>query len=369
MVSNRYYEVRDDRWDRIKVLSAALNPMSGSARNWDYVVWVDPYAVFLNVSFRIEPIIEAYPGAHIIGSAAIDSKTTAAHTGFLIFKNSKFTRSFLDRWWGYEDEDMEGAKGTKKKEVWDESKAPLQDGEELVFDNSAYQMLHRAKVEWPCLSIDVLVRDRIGEGAHAQSSWFPQYVHGFDPKHSYKDRRGLQTHKKDKFPYTVYFCAGSQSLKKSENKIYVNKWSDMCRTLKDDQDIDSNEEDDEEEAKDPIMRFECIPHRGCVNRIRSLHGTGIVATWNDENDVGIYDVTQAVEALDAPVVPGKPKKQQSYGGTKLASFKHTDEGYALDWSPLTWGRLAAGCCNSQISLYIPADENCSSFIKEVSGGL
>lgn len=270
---------------------------------------------------------------------------------------------------GDEDEDMEGAKGTKKKEVWDESKAPLQDGEELVFDNSAYQMLHRAKVEWPCLSIDVLVRDRIGEGAHAQSSWFPQYVHGFDPKHSYKDRRGLQTHKKDKFPYTVYFCAGSQSLKKSENKIYVNKWSDMCRTLKDDQDIDSNEEDDEEEAKDPIMRFECIPHRGCVNRIRSLHGTGIVATWNDENDVGIYDVTQAVEALDAPVVPGKPKKQQSYGGTKLASFKHTDEGYALDWSPLTWGRLAAGCCNSQISLYIPADENCSSFIKEVSGGL
>ena len=49
----------------------------------------------------------------------------------------------------------------KAKEIWDETKAPLQEGEELVFDNSAYQMLHRAKVEWPCLSIDILLPDRI----------------------------------------------------------------------------------------------------------------------------------------------------------------------------------------------------------------
>lgn len=62
-----------------------------------------------------------------------------------------------------EDIDMNGKpKGQSKKEVWDESKAPLQEGEELVFDNSAYQMLHRAKVEWPCLSLDVILRDRVG---------------------------------------------------------------------------------------------------------------------------------------------------------------------------------------------------------------
>ena len=60
-------------------------------------------------------------------------------------------------------EDDEGAANNNGNEIWDESKAPLQEGEELVFDNSAYQMLHRAKVEWPCLSIDVLLRDRIGQ--------------------------------------------------------------------------------------------------------------------------------------------------------------------------------------------------------------
>ena len=81
-----------------------------------------------------------------------------------------------------EDEDMEDEnKGTKKKEIWDESKAPLQEGEELVFDNSAYQMLHRAKVEWPCLSIDILLPDRMRDRNNL-NSWFPNYVHAFDPK-------------------------------------------------------------------------------------------------------------------------------------------------------------------------------------------
>ena len=50
---------------------------------------------------------------------------------------------------------------TKKKVTWDPSVDPLKEDEELVFDNSAYEMLHRAKVEWPCLSIDFLLRDRI----------------------------------------------------------------------------------------------------------------------------------------------------------------------------------------------------------------
>jgi ribosome assembly protein RRB1 len=134
----------------------------------------------------------------------------------------------------WEDEDEEEAVAAAgKREVWDESKAPLQEGEELVFDSSAYQMLHRAKVEWPCLSLDVLLRDRIGEGAPAFGQWFPNHVNTLDPKHSYKDKKrgDQQTHKSDKFPYTVYFCAGSQSLKKNENRIYVLKWSDMQKTL------------------------------------------------------------------------------------------------------------------------------------------
>lgn len=95
-------------------------------------------------------------------------------------------------------------------------------------------------------------------------------MNSFDPQASFKDKRGIATHKQDKFPYTVYFCAGSQSLKKNENKIYVLKWSDMQKTLKDDDEENSDKEESDDEGKDPIMRFEAVPHRGCVNRIRSM---------------------------------------------------------------------------------------------------
>jgi hypothetical protein len=90
---------------------------------------------------------------------------------------------------------------------------------------------------------------------------------------------------------------------KKDNKIYAMKWSEMCKTLKDDDDVDEDNGDDSEEGdndKDPVMKFECVPHKGCVNRIRSMHGTGIVATWNDENEVAVYNISAAIEALDAP---------------------------------------------------------------------
>lgn len=77
------------------------------------------------------------------------------------------------------------------------------------------------------------------------------------------------------------------------------KWSEMRSTLKDDE-IDSESDDDENNTKgDPVMMYEVIPHKGCVNRIRSMYGTSIVATWNDEAEVGIYDLRTAVEALDS----------------------------------------------------------------------
>ena len=62
-------------------------------------------------------------------------------------------------------EDDEEEKGGKKvrfgKEVWNEKSQPLKEGEELVFDSSAYDMLHRSKVEWPCLSIDFVLKERV----------------------------------------------------------------------------------------------------------------------------------------------------------------------------------------------------------------
>ena len=46
------------------------------------------------------------------------------------------------------------------------------------------------------------------------------------------------------------------------------------------------------------MKYECVPHKGSINRLKSMHGTGIVASWNEDGEVGIYNISNAVEALD-----------------------------------------------------------------------
>lgn len=109
----------------------------------------------------------------------------------------------------------------------------------------------------------------------------------------------MKKHVNDRYPMTAYFCGGSQGQNTKENKIYVMKWDQMEKTLNDDKKPADNSEDDEDEIleklntapKEPVIRYESIPHRGCVNRLRCLHGTPIVATWNDEGEVGIYNVS------------------------------------------------------------------------------
>jgi hypothetical protein len=55
-----------------------------------------------------------------------------------------------------DDDEMTG------KEIWNDQNVPLGDDEEMDFDSAAYEMLHRSKVEWPCLSVDIIVRERSG---------------------------------------------------------------------------------------------------------------------------------------------------------------------------------------------------------------
>lgn len=58
----------------------------------------------------------------------------------------------------------------------DEDQEPVKEGEgELEYDSSAYTLLHRCQVEWPCLSIDFLLPERTcgPEGLSNAKSWFP----------------------------------------------------------------------------------------------------------------------------------------------------------------------------------------------------
>ena len=69
---------------------------------------------------------------------------------------------------------VDSGAASQSPKVWDETKEPLKEGEELEYDGSAYVMLHRSKVEWPCLSIDYLVRERCTlNGLAPPATWFP----------------------------------------------------------------------------------------------------------------------------------------------------------------------------------------------------
>ena len=237
--------------------------------------------------------------------------------------------------------------------------------EELVYDNSAYEMIHRAEVEWPSLTIDILTNDRFGKESY--SNWFPSYVNSFNPSETrtetikYPDgyKAEITKHISDKYPYEAYVVAGSQATKKSDNKIYVMKWCNLYKTLNDD-DNEAINEDDEEEAR---LYFESIPHRGGVNRIRSMHGSNIVASWSDEGDLSIFDLTEAIKRVEKKSKAKSNTMSKKKYSSLISKFKHKQEGFALDWSPIKLGLLASGGCDSLIHMYEPTSADLSDFIK------
>lgn len=108
---------------------------------------------------------------------------------------------------------------------------------------------------------------------------------------------------------------------------------------------DSDEEDDDDDDELPVtFRYARIAHNGGVNRVSAAPQSGsVVATWADTADVQVWDITNQLAELDTdePVTKGgknpAPRKQ-----SPLFSSKHTDEGYALSWSPVVPFRLATG---------------------------
>jgi len=188
----------------------------------------------------------------------------------------------------------------------------LESGEELEYDSSAYEMLHKLRMDWPCLSFDVI-----------------------------KDKLGAQ---RTKFPLTTYFVAGTQAGNDSSNSIMIMKASQLHRTKYDDEEEGiSDEEEDLDD--DPELEHKNIKHNGCINRIRVMpQASNIVSTWSDNGRVYLWDITQYINSLDTPPttkLSAKPIKELHC---------HKTEGFAMDWSHITPGRLLTGDCGKQIYL-------------------
>ncbi|XP_036330567.1 glutamate-rich WD repeat-containing protein 1-like [Rhagoletis pomonella] len=236
---------------------------------------------------------------------------------------------------GMESENEDGTTTTSKsKEVYLPGK-PLEEGEELVCDESAYIMLHQASTGAPCLSFDV-VPDELGDG-------------------------------RENFPLTAYMVAGTQAARTHVNNLIVMKMHNLHKTQEteeDDDDEDELEDDqddvaDADERKKPQMTCALIKHQGCVNRVRAhrLGDTVFAATWSELGRVNIWNLSKQLQAVeDAQLLKQYEREVANEAVRPAYTFSgHQQEGFAIDWSACAEGVLATGDCKRDIHIWSPLE--------------
>lgn len=230
------------------------------------------------------------------------------------------------------EEPMEDDTGSFKPTAWIPGKDTLEEGETLQYDPTAYDCMSSMSLEWPCLSFDI-VEDSLGH-----------------------DRRT--------FPHSMFMITGTQASKSNLNYLAVMKVSNLTQgnhgksaEQKGDSDSDDDimDSDDESDADEELAKLHVrkIAHTGGINRLRAMpQQPSIAASWADTAQVQVWDLSLQLKELEAETdpPPGIPKLQKV---SARHVHSHSSEGYALDWSPVTAGRLASGDCRARIHVWEP----------------
>eukprot|EP00887_Chlorella_sp_A99_P006376 scaffold3.g6376.t1 len=245
---------------------------------------------------------------------------------------------------------MEDGVGAEKPAVWVPGEDGLEEGEALQYDPSVYDCMSSMRLDWPCLSFDLL-RDHLGGPRSA-------------------------------FPHTLFLVAGTQAASAKQNYLAAAKVSGLVASAAarrrereaaavaagsggaaaaagDDSDDDmpsaSDEEEEEEEEEEARLHVRKVAHSGGVNRVRAMpQRPAVVASFGDSAQVQVWDLADLLGELreegdDAPGTSGRVHKLPA-----RQAHSHSAEGYALDWSPAAEGRLASGDCRARIHVWEPA---------------
>lgn len=242
------------------------------------------------------------------------------------------------------EEEAVGKEGEDGMRVWQPGMEEGDADQELEFDPSAYDCLHAMRLEWPCLSFDVL-RDSLGAP-------------------------------RDQWPHTMFLAAGTQASSAKANTVAIMRLTSVSKTHKpaktaeaEDDESDSDSESDMDEDNEatvhsgkagaPVMHIRQVAHNGGVNRLRACPQLPhLLATLADTASVHVWDVQTQIEQL-ATATADAAKEAASKAAVKTPAAQtfsgHKDEGYAVDWSPVTTGRLLSGDCAGVIHLWEPAN--------------
>ncbi|KAL7875261.1 hypothetical protein SRHO_G00062310 [Serrasalmus rhombeus] len=236
---------------------------------------------------------------------------------------------------GSEDGDMQEEEkgGGGESRVYVPGLQPLEPGDELEMERSAYRLYHQCQTGAPCLSFDVL-RDGDGEG-------------------------------RETFPLSMLLCAGTQADTALSNRLIVMRMHNLYGTEKDneeeEQSSDSESDEDEDVEKKPQMELAMVPHYGGINRVKvtKLGEQSLAAVWSEKGQVEIFDLRPQLEAAHSSTAMAAFIKQNKEA-TPLFSFSgHMTEGFAIDWSPKVPGRLASGDCKKNIHVWEPREGGAS----------
>lgn len=257
---------------------------------------------------------------------------------------------------------QDGACPPSKIQTWNPFTSPADASNgPLEMDETAYKMHHALTPEWPSLTLDIVPDRTLGEN-------------------------------RTRFPHVVTMAVGSQADKKSNNKLTILRMSDLSRIPgskreKTEKELDdemlgeewkhededdsesSSDEEEEEEELDAVLEHYSFPHTsGGINRVRVCpHNTDVVGVWSESGVVSLYDVGGAIDVLDrSSMGSNNTKKEKDSNNTNAAANMsvrkmrkdpffvysgHSTEGYALDWSRVTPGRLATADCDGNIHIW------------------
>lgn len=246
--------------------------------------------------------------------------------------------------------------------VFRPGKDRLAEGEQLVCDETAYDVLQKCAVEWPALSFDFMCMNAAGE---------------------YDNVNAIPM---DSYPLSVSVVMGTQADRANRNKLVCVRMSNMHRTGKarkgikatreHDSDSDSSDDDDNEDEegeenggvgidRNAILQSADIRMDSTINRVRVMpQRANIVAAWTEAARVCLVDAAPALDTLNLD----NRRRMRINGSTPLSAVKpfysfngHRTEGFALDWSRVVSGRLLSGACDGSIHFSEPTSREGSGW--------